>query len=394
MFTYATALLVLVSSVASAYIIICHPTRCCLLAPKYIYNARKKQVQTVLFTTRSNRLPLRFMAASDHNQVDGFDNNTSGTVSSSINVEETLAHLMAVAKHQPSIIPDWTAFEQQIEKYVVGSKIPKLLATSKQSRNVDKLITDYHPKDDLTQPYDRLYLDPNKYLNSGDLLQKDGLHALSKGSMNMNRENRDAADGNIMEDWCEPTTVGMRRNSHDSWQEVWSELQRLQSMPFNATKAEELHQQVFEEEQCFLQQSKVLSQSMTDSKMTAAALMQQQGFKFRIRQAQAIQQLEQHLAEFEPKLMNLQRPEATLMCSKCGCKLQDEEFDIELQWWMKDLNLTQVCQRCYRALIQMSDNLEKPCPITTLEQQATATKWLNNSVGRRMTKWRIPVHPR
>jgi hypothetical protein len=147
----------------------------------------------------------------------------------------------------------------------------------------------------------------------------------------------------------------------DDWDEVWAAIQKERNKPFNASQSEELHKQVFENEQGYLEQSETFRKSLTNPDEAEKATMQRRSARYRQRQSKAIEKLNQQLEDFEHVWAQKERPKPA-KCSRCACKLSDDDFDIVPQFWMRKQNFTNLCESCYKVLIDMSRNIDKTKP--------------------------------
>ena len=169
----------------------------------------------------------------------------------------------------------------------------------------------------------------------------------------------------------------------ENWDDIWASIQQQTTKPFNASQSEELHRQVFENEQGYLNQSPAFRKGLTDPTIAAEATAERRSASFRARQAKAMEQLNRQLEEFEPVLMETaqqrrrdQQSQHKNTCSRCRCRLKDRDYDIVPQLWMQRQNLTGLCEVCYTALAKAPPDLwktkQKPSGPTTATESPSA----------------------
>jgi len=212
------------------------------------------------------------------------------------------------------------------------------------------------------------YLAPDVYERSRDMLNTDGSLDLGfddgpgESSKDMKTILEDLLassleSNQILELEGYETSTSNSIEGEDDLDHIWATVQKAKTKPFNASQSEQLYKKVFENEQGFLKQSPTFQKGLTDPQAARDATAERRSAKYRQRQSKAIFQLEQNMKEFE-EMMKRQRPGATT-CSRCQCKLSDRDFDIAPQLWMRQQNLTSLCESCYINLLNASRNPEK-----------------------------------
>lgn len=203
-----------------------------------------------------------------------------------------------------------------------------------------------------------LYLDPDLYLKSKEFTNPDGslnLPDTGEQSSALNDYQR-IIKAVVRPAPNSPDAVLLSKNgngnaANPSVEELWDTIQQTRQQqaaaPNTAAAAEELHQQVFAQEQGYLQQSELFRESLTDSSKVDEAKAQRHGEQFRQRQAQALAELEQQLQEWQDVQLANQTDSDTrqdqrqpkIRCSKCQCILSKEEIPKAA----KHKGLCQVC---------------------------------------------------
>jgi hypothetical protein len=207
---------------------------------------------------------------------------------------------------------------------------------------------------------DGLYLDPDLYAKSSEWLNPDG-------SLNLPDDEERLKSGRTGPDYQRILRAIMQPapNSPDSlapsgdiqnMEDVWQALQQQASMAtttnsLNVTAtSEELHRQVFAEEQGYLQQSQVFRESLTDSSKAAEAASLRHGQQFRQRQDDAMASLDEQIKEWEEGWE--ENYSQAQHCSKCLCILAQDEIPMA----RKHQGL---CQVCYGdVLVAKSNNFD------------------------------------
>jgi hypothetical protein len=212
---------------------------------------------------------------------------------------------------------------------------------------------------------DGLYLDPDLYVKSKEWLNPDG-------SLNLPVNDERLQQGQTGPDAYQRilrAIVQPAPNSPDSFsasngdiqnmenmEDLWEALQqksRKQSQSSTtpaAATSEELHRQVFAEEQGYLQQSQVFRESLTDASKAGEATALRHGQQFRQRQAEAIASLDQQIKEWEEGLES-NFTQAEQLCAKCQCILLNDEMPMV----RKHKGL---CQVCYGELLVAKSKFE------------------------------------
>ena len=327
----------------------------------------------------------------------------------------------SIGRQQLPQIPDLTAFQKQVDRNAAGYKTPSAFAETStpfsdlsnsnldsddewgelslvegaaESRNnplskqpatpapnrdavTDATTTPFASASPSSSPStpidgeedDGFFLAPDMYERSRDLLNVDG--SLDLGPEQSPEEMKAILEG-LLAATSESSTqvlelegynIGSTANIDDEedWDQVWAAIQKEKAKPFNAKQSEDLHKQVFENEQGFLEQSQSFRKGLTDPQIAREATAERRSAKYRQRQAKAQDQLERNMNEFEKVLLERQRPGART-CSRCQCRLSDRDYDIAPQLWMKQRNLTSLCESCYINLLDTSRNMQKRLP--------------------------------
>ena len=320
------------------------------------------------------------------------------------------------SRQPPPQIPDLTAFQKIVDQNAAGGKktpsifeeTSAMLSTPNESQDnsFDNQRMDGNgelksmPRNSMKSPTnpiptnlrvateiqviddedDGFFLAPDIYERSRDLMSADG-------SLDLGPSDGDSANTNSPQDMksilegllassileeetassdLDPYNSNGKDNEEDDWDQVWAAIQKEKEKPFDARRSEELHKQVFEEEQGFLEQSQPFRDGLTDPEVAKTAAAERRSAKYRQRQAKAQAQLEQNMLEFE-KVWR-ERPAASIngpeTCSRCRCKLSERDYDNNIlpQLWMKQQNLTSLCESCYINLLKTSRNMEKRLP--------------------------------
>ncbi|CAB9522779.1 expressed unknown protein [Seminavis robusta] len=299
-------------------------------------------------------------------------------------------------------LPDLNPFKEQLDKNAAGKPLSQALSMpdyfkdKKDNTKIPttaRMTTPIAPKlfsssseqgeenDDDTNNNEGFYLDPDIYERSRDLIRGDGSLALdddtNSNSQLQQNNNKDwnSVDGRkaILERLLQaelesgkvPQSNNDNENDKDDWNTLFSLIQsqqQQQSSYYNKTQAEQVHRQILEHETGFLNQSKSFQQALIDPKAAQAATVERRNTHYQQRQERASKQLLQNMAEFERQLMQKER--ATTYCSRCQCQLADEDYDIAPQLWMRQRNLTALCQTCYKGLqtLMVKRLQQKPQP--------------------------------
>ena len=231
-----------------------------------------------------------------------------------------------------------TDLEDYFSQRTPGSKsparpIPKLNATLEESFPAEGS--------------DGMYLDPDLYVKSSQWLNADG-------SLNFPDDEERLKPGQTGPDYqrilkaiVQPApnspdsvapSVGGVQNMEDVWQALQQQASTTTNNPDQTTAtSEELHRQVFAEEQGYLQQSQIFREALTDSTKAAEAATLRHGQQFRQRQAEAIASLDEQIKEWEEGWE--ENYTQAQHCSKCECILAHDEIVMS----RKHQGLCQVC---------------------------------------------------
>jgi hypothetical protein len=211
---------------------------------------------------------------------------------------------------------------------------------------------------------DGMYLDPDLYVKSSQWLNADG-------SLNFPDDEERLKPGQTGPDYQRilkaivqpapnsPDSVGPGggiQNMEDVWQALQQQASTTTNNPDQTTAtSEELHRQVFAEEQGYLQQSQIFREALTDSTKAAEAATLRHGQQFRQRQAEAIASLDEQIKEWEEGWE--ENYTHAQHCSKCECILAHDEIEMS----RKHQGL---CQVCYgEVLVAKSKRKDSPSPV-------------------------------
>ncbi|GKY96998.1 hypothetical protein MPSEU_000658600 [Mayamaea pseudoterrestris] len=121
---------------------------------------------------------------------------------------------------------------------------------------------------------------------------------------------------------------------NDAWKATQQEL--FSNVPASSASAnamihsEELHQQVFAEEQGFLNQSQVFREALLEPTQSNEAWIHRHGHVLRARQEQAMAELDEQIQEIQSNLqkfaMRTSGADAKVRCSRCRSMLDKEEI--------------------------------------------------------------------
>jgi hypothetical protein len=244
-----------------------------------------------------------------------------------------------------------TDLEDYFSQRTPGSKsparpIPKLNATLEESFPAEGS--------------DGMYLDPDLYVKSSQWLNADG-------SLNFPDDEERLKPGQTGPDYQRilkaivqpapnsPDSVGPGsgiQNMEDVWQALQQQASTTTNNPDQTTAtSEELHRQVFAEEQGYLQQSQIFREALTDSTKAAEAATLRHGQQFRQRQAEAIASLDEQIKEWEEGWE--ENYTQAQHCSKCECILAHDEIAMS----RKHQGL---CQVCYGEVLVAKSKINSP----------------------------------
>eukprot|EP00977_Amphora_coffeiformis_P010532 scaffold2479_cov151-Amphora_coffeaeformis.AAC.4 len=179
-----------------------------------------------------------------------------------------------------------------------------------------------------------VFLDPDVYARSRDLLGQDGsLNLASASSLNNNarsgepkRDPRKAIATDFLESFARPPRSTRSKSDEATSMTDLLDAMRKQQQELDSSDpegSEKLHQQVLASEEGFQKQSKLFRESLVDSSKSMEAAEFRNGEAFRQRHIQAMASLDNQLAEFEASLNNLKVENP---CAKCGCELTPDEM--------------------------------------------------------------------
>lgn len=123
----------------------------------------------------------------------------------------------------------------------------------------------------------------------------------------------------------------------------------------NPAASEELHRQVFAEEEGFIQNSPAFLEALTDSSKADQAAAERRGQLYRERQEKAIKALEQQIEEFESTILQQQKQDsgtAGQHCSQCYCLMSDDEVQAAAATKSASNSSHQLlCRVCYKDVL-------------------------------------------
>ena len=302
-----------------------------------------------------------------NNENDDDDNNKNNKNSNleqdAVMLEQRLKNLFA---NQPNKVTASAAEIQKILQRSSSMNVPKEDGSDKKSPSSTDMGK--HPNENDTET-EGVFLDPDVYANSRDLLGPDGsLNLISTSSPNNNNNNnnnniarssggatapkrdpRKVIAGNFLESFVRPprSTVTTTRTSSsgggggtsmgDLLDAMQKRRRQLESSD-DTEGSEELHRQVLASEEGFQQQSKLFRESLVNSSKSIEAAEFRNGETFRRRHEQAMVSLENQLSEFEASLNNIKVENP---CARCGCELTTDEMD-----HAKKLQTEAICRIC------------------------------------------------
>jgi len=175
---------------------------------------------------------------------------------------------------------------------------------------------------------DGWFLDENDYINSRSHLNPDGSLSLNE-SDDITNTAADEEYQKLTENLLRvqsPNVPSSLLSPNNDKLTLESLLQQTPQDP-NAT-SEELHRQVFEQEEGYLKQSEVFRKSLgaDGSQAAVEAARLRRGAEYRKRQDEAISKLNKEIADFEAHLNDTPKEGMREKCFKCGCALSEEEL--------------------------------------------------------------------
>jgi hypothetical protein len=307
-----------------------------------------------------------------------------------------------VNQQNPPDLPDLYLFEKQMNQNISGPPQEETIlidlpfpnyygaatgdaARRKESNN--DLPSNYYPPIDLDAATglfaeenpvddgnDGFHIDPDIYSRSRDLISVDeSMDILTRTNEVNTPDLLSSVDGRkaILERLLQAELEARRKvpqppssTGDDEFNELndaWTLIQKEASKPFNASKAEELHRQVFEDETGFLSQSEAFQQALVDPVAAERVTVERRNARSNERQDQARKILLANMAKFEQELLEKDRIGSTI-CSRCRCPLVETDYDFYPQLWMRQRNLTALCETCYNSLIASTKDLQKLQP--------------------------------
>jgi hypothetical protein len=213
---------------------------------------------------------------------------------------------------------------------------------------------------------DGMYLDPDLYVKSSQWLNADGSLNFPDDEERLKpaRTGRDyqrVLKAIVQPAPNSPDSVAPSVGGIQDMEDVWQAMQQQQASTTTTnnpqqttTTSEELHRQVFAEEQGYLQQSQIFREALTDSTKAAEAATLRHGQQFRQRQEEAIASLDEQIKEWEEGWE--ENYAQAQHCSKCECILAHDEIAMS----RKHQGL---CQVCYgEVLVAKSKRNSPPSP--------------------------------
>ena len=144
---------------------------------------------------------------------------------------------------------------------------------------------------------DALFLDAEMYSKSRDMINVDGSLNLPETTSSDDATTAQSIDGlppppktamSYEDLQRQPPPPGVQKSRKSELEEVWSAYQNAKSQPTNTSRSEDLHRQVFEQEQAFLEQSELFQQSLLDQNKANEAALKRRSSQFQQRQEQAM----------------------------------------------------------------------------------------------------------
>ena len=246
-------------------------------------------------------------------------------------------------------------------------------SSSNHKRVDDDLWEDFEDDDDDDSMH--VELDANQYLNAMNLLESDGSLRPTQ-SRSSSSSSSSKTPTNVLQSMLIPPDApdryeeedlqsrsGTRRPSNASSRGTQQPtmkdlLQALQNVgpdgghhASNAADAssEEIHQQIFQQEQGFVQQSEIFKAALTDPTLTDQAAAARRGTDFQKRQIRAVKTLEQKMLELEQAVAQANAARAqdptVRQCPRCGGALLAP--DDPLQRLQQPRAAAALCQICF-----------------------------------------------
>lgn len=202
---------------------------------------------------------------------------------------------------------------------------------------------------------DGWFLDESAYANSRSHMNPDGSLNLEGGadSTEMMDITADSEYQKVTENLLRMASPNVPASFLSNREEEEPTLESLlqQTPPDPSATSEELHKQVFKQEEGFLKQSKIFLESLgTDgSKAAAEAARLRRGAEYRKRQEEAISKLYKEIDDFEAHLNDDISKPVEERCFKCGCPLSPQELE---QFRSRQLPASRrLCSVCYGDLL-------------------------------------------
>lgn len=224
-------------------------------------------------------------------------------------------------------------------------------------------LINQNENDDATEG---VFLDPDVYAKSRDLLGPDGSLDLSSSSSSttpttdnnkqarsvQGADPRRAMASDLVESFAQRRPPSRPATEGASMADLMDAMrEQQQKLRVNATESEGLHQQVLASEEGFREQSKVFRDSLVNASKAVEAAELRNGGALRRKHTQAMESLAQQLEEFETSWnhVKVEHP-----CFKCGCELTQEEIaHAEKQ------QVEAICQVCFSEEIYRTHKLNE-----------------------------------
>jgi len=244
--------------------------------------------------------------------------------------------------------------------------------------------------DDKDGDDDALFLDADLYVKARDRINSDG------SIRQADNEDEDIAIidekyREVMQKYMEtmasvesPDTLKQSTSSTDrndgggepTMDDLWDLLRARGPNPtYDPVTAEELHRQVFAEEEGHLQQSKVFRDSLLDSSKANEAAAERRGRAFRERQEQVIKELDQQIKDFENTTMKKLRDPSRKHCSKCKCLLSQDELTAAQSRLNSSRDSLLLCRVCYKDVLVAASQKDSSRQAQTNPKAATSSQF-------------------
>jgi hypothetical protein len=233
---------------------------------------------------------------------------------------------------------------------------------------------------------DVLFLEPDAYVQSGDRLNADGsLSSTMLGrdapwpdssldataaAATVDPQYREAMTNFLetvptapvameIESTCLDPSFAGEFTENQSMDELWKAIQQKGANPmdfYDPSLSETLHQQVFANEEGFLNNSPAFLESLTDGTKLDKALVERRGRAYRQRQEEALAALEAQMDEFMAQLQEAQDNETEnekrqSRCGQCQALLSDDEKQAPMQSKVQEATIGLLCRVCYTDIL-------------------------------------------